>query len=267
MLLFESHLPRETPKNSKVHHVCTLECCCYWCSHGHIGGWGCPRILEMAPEVPVQVSVTFMLFTIDMFFSRICGTAYFPKESQTEGCLCVPSASLFFAFARLCITWGYTSAFSLQTGQYIDFTPYGTTQCSLSTLRLVLYGVLKVWHEVKLIKDSGLMYYREHGHFRSSNSIGYFGILFVVLFEITCSMVFLVDTVLWGILFPWAKSTGSNLNVFLNFWSYNHHAANFLFMAVEFIFAMVRFHSSLYLIFISSNPSLLQIFCSCLCGR
>jgi len=56
---------------------------------------------------------------------------------------------------------------------------------------------------------------------------------FLVLFEVCLAMSLLVSIVVWGILAPNAIQQGHG-DQFLNFWSYNQHVFNTVFMAVEF---------------------------------
>jgi len=65
--------------------------------------------------------------------------------------------------------------------------------------------------------------------------------IFVVMYQMTLCQVLLVDAVLWGILYPMAikaneqKPGSFNMELILNFFSYNQHGGNFVWIFVEFV--------------------------------
>jgi len=73
----------------------------------------------------------------------------------------------------------------------------------------------------------------------SRSKLWFLGIVVWVLFEIAITLSVLVDTVLWGILYPYCvhqKGTSFCHGILLNFESINCHILNFVFIFIEFSF-------------------------------
>jgi len=64
---------------------------------------------------------------------------------------------------------------------------------------------------------------------------------FIVTYQICLTLVVIVDTVLWGILYPLAKKANEDhpgsfdMYIILNFFSYNQHGINFVWLLIEFL--------------------------------
>jgi len=72
-----------------------------------------------------------------------------------------------------------------------------------------------------------------------------------IAFEICCTLVFLVDITVWAILLPNAEDTnsGSTVGDIVNFYSFNVHASNALFMMFEMFWNRLSFTPS-HLLFV-----------------
>lgn len=80
----------------------------------------------------------------------------------------------------------------------------------------------------------GVLHYRKHNTWLVHNTqLSLLSKATTVFFQVNMAMVFLVDVVLWGILYPMLKNNPAAIPLIFNFVSYNQHGTNAVFMLVE----------------------------------